>query len=98
MPNSCSAPGCKSNYTKEEHIHNFKMPEKLPEVRHAWIRALHREDIGHLKAVYVSGLYQLILSWQNNSFFVYQLIQISFTNSFNSFILLLPTHSTHSRK
>ena len=38
------------------------------------------------------------LSWQNNSFFVYQLIQISFTNSFNSFILLLTTHSTNSRK
>ena len=53
MPNSCSAPGCKSNYTKEEHTPTFKMPEKHPEVRHAWIRALHREDIGHLKAVYV---------------------------------------------
>ena len=53
MPNSCSAPGCKSNYTNEEHIPTFKMPEKPPEVRHAWIRALHREDIGHLKAVYV---------------------------------------------
>ena len=44
-----------------------------------------------------SGLYQLFLSWQNNSFFLYQLIQVFFTNSFNSFILLLPTHSTHSR-
>ena len=44
-----------------------------------------------------AGLYQLILSWQKQLIFFHQLIQISFINSFNSFILASPTHSTHSK-
>ena len=52
MPN-CSAPGCKGNYTPEERVPVFKLPEGPPEIRHAWKRALHREDIANLKNVYV---------------------------------------------
>ena len=37
------------------------------------------------------------LSWQKQLIFFHQLIQISFINSFNSFILASPTHSTHSK-
>ena len=48
MPN-CSAPGCKGNYTPEDRVPVFKLPEGPPELRHAWIRALHREDIADLK-------------------------------------------------
>ena len=53
MPTSCSAPGCKSNYKSEERITLFKMPQKLDQIRHAWVRALRRDDIDQLKAVYV---------------------------------------------
>ena len=52
MPN-CSDPGCKGNYTPEDRVPVFKLPEGPPELRHAWIRALHREDIADLKTVYV---------------------------------------------
>ena len=52
MPN-CSAPECKGNYTSEDRVTIFKLPEGPPELRHAWIRALHREDISDLKMVYV---------------------------------------------
>ena len=50
MPN-CSALGCKGNYTPEEPVPVFKLPEGPPEIRHAWICALHREDIANLKNV-----------------------------------------------
>ena len=54
MPNNCSAPGCKSNYSPTDRIPVFKMPQKPDELRHAWLRApLHRDDIDELKAVYL---------------------------------------------
>ena len=53
MPSRCSAPGCRSNYDDDERIPVFKMPHKPDELRHAWIRALHRDDIHELKTVYV---------------------------------------------
>ena len=46
-------PNCSGNYTPEERVPVFKLPEGPPEIRHAWIRALHREDIANLKNVYV---------------------------------------------
>ena len=52
MPN-CSAPGCRGNYTPEDRVPVFKLPDGPPELRHAWTRALHRDDIAHLKTVYV---------------------------------------------
>ena len=52
MPN-CSAPGCRGNYTPEDRVPVFKLPDGPPELRHAWIRALHRDDISDLKMVYV---------------------------------------------
>ena len=53
MQNSCSVPGCKSNYNVGDRIPVFKMPESPPDLRYDWTRALHREDIGDLKAVYI---------------------------------------------
>ena len=53
MPNTCSAPGCKSNYKPEDRIPVFKMPQKPDELRHAWVRALHREGIDDLKTIFV---------------------------------------------
>ena len=53
MPNNCSAPGCKSNYDPTDRIPVFKMPQKPDELRHAWLRALHRDDIDVLKVVCV---------------------------------------------
>ena len=53
MPNCCSAPGCMSNYDPNDAIPVFKMPQKPDELRHAWLRALHRDDIDELKIVYV---------------------------------------------
>ena len=53
MPTSCSAPGCNSNYKSEERITLFKMAQKPDQIRHAWVRALRRDDIDQLKAVYV---------------------------------------------
>ena len=52
MPN-CSNPGCRGNYTPEDRVPVFKLPDGPPELRHAWIRALHRDDISDLKIVYV---------------------------------------------
>ena len=52
MPN-CSAPGCRGNYTPEDRVPVFKLPDGPPELRHAWIRALHRDDISELRIVYV---------------------------------------------
>ena len=52
MPN-CSAPGCRGNYTPEDRVPVFKLPDGPPELRHARIRDLHRDDISDLKMVYV---------------------------------------------
>ena len=53
MPSSCSAPGCTSNYDQDDRVPIFRMPDKPPELRQAWISALHRDDIGTLKVVNV---------------------------------------------
>ena len=53
MPNNCSAPGRRSNYDPTDRISVFKMPEKPDELKHAWLRALHRDDKDELKVVYV---------------------------------------------
>ena len=53
MPNTCSAPGCKSNYNPEDRIPVFRMPQQPDELRQSWIRALHREDLDNLKTVFV---------------------------------------------
>ena len=53
MPNNCSAPGCRSNYDPNDRIPVFKMPLKPDELKHAWLRALHREDVDELKVMYV---------------------------------------------
>ena len=53
MPTSCSAPGCKCNYKSEDRVTLFKMPQKPDQLRHAWVRALRRDYIDELKAVYV---------------------------------------------
>ena len=50
------APGCSDNYTPEDRVQVFKLPDGPPELRHAWIRALHRDDISDLKIVYVCVL------------------------------------------
>lgn len=53
MPSPCSAPGCTSNYYPDDRVHIFRLPENPPELKRAWIRALHREDIDRLKVVNV---------------------------------------------
>ena len=54
MPNACSAPGCStSNYNPTDRMPVFTMPQKPDQLRHAWLRALHREDRDYLKVVYV---------------------------------------------
>ena len=53
MPNRCFAPGCKSNYDSEETFLVFQMPKQPDRLRHSWLRALDREDVGDLKTVYV---------------------------------------------
>ena len=53
MPNRCSAPRCKSNYDNEEQVPVFRVPLKPDELRHAWLRSLHREGLDELKVVYV---------------------------------------------
>ena len=57
MPNQCSAPGCRSNYRGESYTPVFKFPTAPPELRHQWLRALHRVDIENLKHVYVCLLH-----------------------------------------
>ena len=50
MPNSCSAPGYKSNYYEsDDQVPVFKMPTHPPELKQAWTRALRRDDIGGIK-------------------------------------------------
>ena len=54
MPNSCSAPGCKSNYYEtDDRVPVFKLPTNPPELKQAWIRALRRDDIEKMKVVRV---------------------------------------------
>ena len=53
MPRSCSAPGCRSNYSPDDRVPMIKMPEHTPELRQAWKRALHRDNIDNLKVVNV---------------------------------------------
>ena len=38
---------------KDERVSVFKLPLKPDQLRHAWLQALHREDIEDLKAVNV---------------------------------------------
>ena len=52
MPNTCSTPGCKSNYNPEDRIPVFRMPQQPDELRQSRIRALHREDLDNLKTVF----------------------------------------------
>ena len=52
MPN-CSTPGCRGNYTPEDRVPVFKIPDGPPELRHVWLRSLHRDDISDHKMVYV---------------------------------------------
>ena len=47
------APGCKSNYKPDERIPCFRLPKAPPELKQAWIRALHRENIDELKEIFV---------------------------------------------
>ena len=44
MPNKCSAPGCRQNYSSTDYATVFKLP-KAPERRRQWIQALHFVDI-----------------------------------------------------
>ena len=53
MPNTCSAPGCRSNYPGEPYTPIFKLPTKPQHIRGHWLRALHREGIDDLKNVFV---------------------------------------------
>ena len=52
MPNTCSAPGCRSNYSGEQYTQVFRLPSKS-EHREEWLRAQHREDIEDLNNVFV---------------------------------------------
>ncbi|KAI6658356.1 hypothetical protein LOD99_11071 [Oopsacas minuta] len=52
MSNTCSAPGCRSNYSGEPYTRVFRLPSNS-ELREKWLRALHREDIKDLKNVFV---------------------------------------------
>ena len=45
LPNKCSAPGCKGNYSSTVgYVSVLKLPTD-PDLRHKWIRALHLVDI-----------------------------------------------------
>ena len=46
-------PCCRSNYDRDERIPVFKLSQKPNQLRHAWLRALNRDDIDKLKVVYV---------------------------------------------
>ncbi|KAI6651883.1 hypothetical protein LOD99_4762 [Oopsacas minuta] len=52
MPNTCSAPGCRSNYSGEPYTPVFRLPSNS-ELREKWLPALRREDIEDLKNVFV---------------------------------------------
>ena len=53
MPNHCSAPVCRSNYRGESYTPVFKLPPAPPQLRIQWLNALHRDDTGDLKSIYV---------------------------------------------
>ena len=53
MPNTCSAPGCRSNYSGQPYTPVFKLSSNPQDVRVKWLRALHREDIEDLKNLFV---------------------------------------------
>ena len=57
MPNHCSAPGCRSNYRGEPYTPVFKLPTTPHELRIQWLNALHRDNIGDLKNIYVCMLH-----------------------------------------
>ena len=50
---NCLTPGCRGNYTPEDRVPVFKLPNGPSELRHAWIHAHHRDDISDLRMVYV---------------------------------------------
>ena len=54
MPNNCSAHVCRSNDDPMDRIPVFKMALRPDELKHAWLRALHR-DVDELKVVYVGS-------------------------------------------
>ena len=58
MPDKSSVPGCTSNYRytgfpDPPYVPVFKVPASPPERMHAWLRAIHRENISDLKNVLV---------------------------------------------
>ena len=53
MPNRCSAPGCRSNYTGEPYTPVFKLPRGPPELVQQWLKALCREGVEDLKNIHV---------------------------------------------
>ena len=57
MPNHCSAPGRRSNYRGEPYTPAFKLPTTPHELRIQWLNALHRDNIGDLKNIYVCMLH-----------------------------------------
>ena len=57
MPCNCSPPGCKSNYDKDVRIPVFKLPQIPDQLRHAWLRTLHRDYLDKLKVVCVCVKY-----------------------------------------
>ncbi|KAI6651398.1 hypothetical protein LOD99_5205 [Oopsacas minuta] len=52
MRNTCSAPGCRSNYSGEPYTPVFRIPSNS-ELREKWLRGLHREDTEDLENVFV---------------------------------------------
>ena len=53
MPNRCSAPGCRSNYSGETPTPVFKMPNGPPQLVSQWKSFLHRENVEDIKNVHV---------------------------------------------
>ncbi|KAI6650086.1 Transposable element P transposase [Oopsacas minuta] len=53
MPNTCSAPGCRSNYAGEPYTPVFKLSNGPPDLVNRWHRALCGEGIRDLKNVFV---------------------------------------------
>ena len=52
MPNTCSAPNCRSNYKGEPYTPIFALP-KCQDLAQKWLRAICREGASDLKSVYV---------------------------------------------
>ena len=53
MPNRCSAPGCRSNYSGEPYTPVFKIPNGPPDRVAQWKRALCRDNIDEIQNIYV---------------------------------------------